>query len=74
MEGKWVRKWTWRRQSQRRERGERENITRRLEEVQPDRGREYKVEWLLDESRNFNVKKLRDEIDNGGNNTIESVE
>ena len=53
--GEWKWSWRWRREPRGREIGEFEELTSSLAQEKED-----KMEWLLDDSKEYTIKKIRD--------------
>ena len=58
-DGRWVWRWSWRREPRGREEGELEELRRLLESASPKRRESDRVVWKLDPQGEFSVKVMR---------------
>ena len=64
IDGSWTWTWKWRRSPFGREMGEFEDLLTRIAETTPVIDKEDKIEWSLDDSKEYTVKRMREILDN----------
>lgn len=63
VDGEWNWKWNWRTTPRGRAARELQDLIHLISGVQPTRGKDDKTEWILDDSKEFNVKRMREIIE-----------